>query len=149
MIWFQTNFRCYVHPHVNSGNGMLLPLGFTYIFSPSNSSKQFHLNQVEVFVLDVDRTLPDLPGGGCVACCRKCCMGIQRLSSHPFLGWIRTRGFVFSPLILFFLGCFTLNDSFMEKMCVCWIPEKSARQNRTDLEKSCNLQSFFLNTFNG
>jgi len=30
----------------------------------------------------------------------------------------------------------------MEK-CVGWIPEKSARQNRTDLEKSCNLKSFF------
>lgn len=145
MIWFQTNFRCYVHPPCKQ-RGILLPLGFTYIFSPWNSIKRkFHPSG----------------RGSCSGCRsylagptrrgsvdRKCYMGIQRLSSHPLLGWIRTRG-VFSPLILFFFGMFHLKCFFYANMCVGWIPEKNARQNRTDLEKSCNLKSFFWNTFNG
>ena len=68
-----TNFRCYgVFSHTLNVLRCVLPLIYLH-FCQSNSLKlgspdgnfpQQSFHQVEVFVLDVDRTLPDRFGGG-------------------------------------------------------------------------------------
>lgn len=49
-------------PHVNSGEFCYHWVSPTF-FLPETQSKESSIHQVEVLVLDVDRTLPDLPGG--------------------------------------------------------------------------------------
>lgn len=137
------NFRMLCSPPFFTAENAVT-IGFHgFIFSPSNSSKESSIHQVEVFVLDVDRSLPDLPGGG--RCWQEVLHGHPEVVQPPLVGLNKNQpmglGF-FASHFVFFLGCFTLNDSFMEKCVLVGFRKKSARQNRTDLEKSCNLQSF-------
>lgn len=147
MIWFQTNFRCYVHPHVNSGE-CCITIGFhLHLFSLKLIKRKFHPSG-RGFCLGCRSYLAGPTRRGSVD--RKCCMGIQRLSSHPLWGWIRTNPWVcfFRLSFCFFLGCFTLNDAFNGKMC--WLD--SGKKCKTEQDRpweELQFKEFFWNTFNG
>ena len=125
-------------PHVNSGMLHNHWVSRFHFFSLKLIKRKFHPS-----------------GRGLCLGCRSYLAGPTRrgrwwqevLHGHPEVVKPPLVGLNKNPRVFFashfvFWGSFTLNDSFMEK-CVGWIPEKSARQNRTDLEKSCSLKSFF------